>query len=280
MRSKSGFLNKTARVLKDLGGLHISVHAANASYFIILAMFPALVLLMSLLRYTPLDIHALIAMLEGLLPEALLPAAEKLILNTYQSTSTAVISLSAFTALWSASRGIYGLLTGLNAVYGVSESRGYLYTRFISVAYTFVFLVLLLLTLVFHVFGTTLLELVENAKSPLLRFLTDIIDLRFFLLVFLQTAVFTAMFMALPNQKNRFSDSLPGALLASVGWLVFSHLYSLYIDHFPSYSGIYGSVYGIALSMLWLYCCVSIVFYGGALNFFLMHGTSGKQETL
>ena len=78
------------------------------------------------------------------------------------------------------------------------------------------------------------------------------------------------MYMVLPNQKNRFWDSLPGALLASSGWLVFSDLYSIYVEHFSNYSNIYGSVYAVALSMLWLYCCLSIVFYGGALNKLLM----------
>ena len=76
--------------------------------------------------------------------------------------------------------------------------------------------------------------------------------------------------MVLPNRKNSLSDSLPGALFSSIGWLVFSQLYSLYVDYFPSYSGIYGPIYGIALSMLWLYCCICILFYGGALNFLLM----------
>ena len=76
--------------------------------------------------------------------------------------------------------------------------------------------------------------------------------------------------MVLPNRKNRFSDSLPGAILASVGWLIFTQLFSLYVEHFGGYSNIYGSVYAVALSMLWLYCCLSILFYGGALNRLLM----------
>ena len=266
---KGGLLGKASALLDKLTSFHIPVHAASASFFIILSVFPALVLLLSLLRYTSLDVHAFVALLEGLIPAALLPAAEKIILNVYQSSSNALVSVSAVTALWSASKGLHGLLIGLNAVYGVSESRSGLYTRLISVGYTFGFFLVMLLTLVLHVFGTTLLDLLESAQIPLFRFLTDIIDLRFFLLVFLQTAVFTAMYMALPNQKNRLSDSLPGALLSSVGWLVFSHLFSLYVEHFSRYSGVYGSVYGIALCMLWLYCCVSILFYGGALNYFL-----------
>ena len=254
----------------QIRSLRIPVHAAHTGYFLILSVFPALVLLLSLLRYTPLDVHSLLALLEGIIPAALLPDAELLIINTYENTTSAVVGVSAVTALWSASRGIYGLLTGLNAVYQVPENRGYLRTRFLSVAYTFAFLVVLLLTLVLHVFGTDLWELLSRSDAPFLRFLTGMVDLRFFLLVFLQTALFTAMFTVLPNRKNSLADSLPGAFLASIGWLVFSHLFSLYVERVPSYAAVYGSVYGIALSMLWLYCCISIVFYGGVLNRLLM----------
>jgi membrane protein len=137
-------------------------------------------------------------------------------------------------------------------------------------AYTFLFLLVLVLTLVLHVFGTGLLQFLSEASLPFFRFLSGIVDLRFFLLVFLQTALFTAMFMALPNQKNSLSNSLPGAFLASIGWLIFSHLFSVYVEHFPAYGNIYGSVYAVALSMLWLYCCISIVFYGGVLNRILL----------
>lgn len=266
---KGGIIGRLLGLMRRLGDLDIPVYAANACYFIILSLFPTLVLLLSLLRYTQLDIHALLALLQGVVPSAILPEVEILIVNTYESTSGMVLSVSAITALWSASRGVYGLLTGLNTIYGVSEDRGYLYTRTISVVYTLLFLLVLLLTLVLHVFGTTLLEFLEGSTLPFFRFLTEFLDLRFFLLLFLQTALFTAMFMALPNRKNSFSDSIPGALLASIGWLVFSALFSIYVEHFSSYATIYGSVYAIALSMLWLYFCILIVFYGGALNSFL-----------
>ncbi len=267
---RGGLIGKAVHMWRMIRGLQVPIYAANACYFMVLAVFPALLLLLGLLRYTPLEVERLGEMLSGILPEALLENAEELILITYDNTSGAVLGVSALTTLWSASRGIYGLLTGLNGVYGASEDRGYFYIRFISVMYTFAFLVVLLLTLGLHVFGTRLLFLLETASHPFLRFLGDMIDFRFFLLLILQTGIFTAMFMALPNQKNRFWDSLPGALLASSGWLVFSDLYSIYVEHFAHLSNVYGSVYAVALSMLWLYCCISIVFYGGALNRFLM----------
>ncbi len=249
--------------------LDIPVYAAHAGFFIVLAVFPTLVLLLGLLRYTGLQVENLTEMLHGVLPTALMPAAQRLILNTYNSSTGTVLSISALTALWSASRGIHGLITGLNCVYEVPEGRGYFYTRAVSVLYTFLFIVVLLLTLVLHVFGTTLLELLPVSESPLFAFLESVVDLRFFLLLGVQTVLFTAMFMVFPNKRNRLGDSFPGAVFASIGWLVFSDLYSIYVENFASLSNVYGSVYAVALSMLWLYCCMSIVFYGGALNHWL-----------
>ena len=267
---RGGIIGKTVHLVRDLSRLRVPVYAANACYFIVLAVFPALLVLLGLLRYTPLEVERLGEMLEGILPEVLLAPAEELILLTYDNTSGAALGLSAVTALWSASRGIYGLLTGLNAIYDVSEDRGYVYTRLLSVVYTFAFLLVLLLTLGLHVFGTSLLGLLERSGAPFFRFLLNLIDLRFFLLLFVQTGIFCAMFMVLPNRRNRFWDSLPGAVLASLGWLVFSDLYSIYVERFARLTNVYGSVYAVALSMLWLYCCMSIVFYGGALNRYLM----------
>lgn len=267
---KGGLIGRITALVRRVQAMGIPGHAANAGYFIVLAVFPALVLVLSVLRYTSLDAGDLLALLEGFLPDPLLPAAEKLIVSTYAHTSTAMVSVSAVGALWSASRGVYGVLGGLNAIYGVRENRGYWYTRAISVVYTFLLLLVLLLTLVLNIFGEGLIEMLSQARNPLWRVVAEAVDLRFLLLLVLQTALFTAIFMVLPNRKNRFSDSLPGAILASVGWLIYTQLFSLYVEHFGGYSNIYGSVYAVALSMLWLYCCLSILFYGGALNRLLM----------
>ena len=130
-------------------------------------------------------------------------------------------------------------------------------------AYTFGLLLVLLLTLILNIFGEGLMKL--------LPVLSGVINLRIFLLLILQTGLFTAIFMVLPNRKNSFSDSFPGAVLASLGWLIFTELFSVYVAYFRGYANIYGSVYAVALSMLWLYFCLLILFYGGALNRLLMN---------
>lgn len=260
---KGGLIGKTVGIVRRISTLNIPLHAANTGFFLILSFFPALLLLLGLLRYTPLKINTLLGLLEGLVPDALLPEAEYLILSTYESASGTLLGVSAATALWSASRGIWGLGKGLNAVYGVREERSWLRTRCLSVVYTFGFLLVLVLTLVIHVFGSRLAARLAVSPVPIFRFLAQ---LRLIPLVPVQTVLFTAMFMALPNRHDRFRDSLPGAVLCSVGWLVFSELFSLYVEYFPSYANVYGSVYAVALSMLWLYFCVMILLYGGLLN--------------
>ena len=257
---------KTIRtMLAYIREMNIPVYASQASFFITLSAFPMLLLLVSILRYTGISVDTLTQALGGVIPEALIPFVKKQILGAYQSTSGTVLSLSALVALWSASRGVYGLRKGLNVVYGVQENRSWFYTRSISALYTFVFLLVLLLTLALQVFGADLLRILPAGGV----FLDRLVDLRFFLLLLLQTAVFTAMYAVLPNRRNRLSDSFPGGVFSSLGWLILSDLYSRYVETFSGYANIYGPVYALALSMLWLYCCVSILLAGGALNVYL-----------
>lgn len=263
---KGGLIGKGYRIWIWVSRMNISMRAAYASYFIVLSVFPALLLILSTLRFTSLQVEDMLSVLEGLLPAAIMDGAEELVYSTYQNASAAVAGLSGATALWSSSRGIYGLLRGLNAVYEVEEGRGYLYTRGISVVYALIFFVLILLTLLLHVFGNSILNLLLTIDNPVVIFLLDVVDLRFFFLLLIQSLIFTLMYMALPNRRNGFLRSLPGGVLASLGWLVFSDIYSAYVENFSRYANIYGSVYAIAISLLWLYCCMSILFYGGALN--------------
>lgn len=263
---KGGLIGKGYRIWIWVSRMNISMRAAYASYFIVLSVFPALLLILSTLRFTSLQVEDMLSVLEGLLPAAIMDGAEELVYSTYQNASAAVAGLSGATALWSSSRGIYGLLRGLNAVYEVEEGRGYLYTRGISVVYALIFFVLILLTLLLHVFGNSILNLLLTIDNPVVIFLLDVVDLRFFFLLLIQSLFFTLMYMALPNRRNGFLRSLPGGVLASLGWLVFSDIYSVYVENFSRYANIYGSVYAIAISLLWLYCCMSILFYGGALN--------------
>ena len=253
---EGGLIGRLRRLLRRLRKMNIPKNAAGASYFLVLALFPALVLALGILRYTALDAQDLMDWLAGFLPRALRDPVEQLVIQTYAYSGVGVVGLSAVMALWSASKGVYGVLRGLNEICGVSEDRGWLYTRSISVVYTFAFLLVLALSLALSVFGEELLALIPAGMG----------NKGGLFLLLMQTGLFTAMFMFLPNRNNSFRDSFPGAVVASLGWQVFSALFSLYVEHFAGYANIYGSVYGVALGMLWLYCCLNILFYGAALN--------------
>ena len=275
---KGGFVGKAAKAGQAIASLNIPLRAGYGAYFLILSAFPALLLVLNSLRYTSLTVADLMAVLENVLPEALTESIQELVMSTYRNSSSAVAGVSLLTLLWSSSKGVYGVLNGLNAVYGVEEDRGYVYTRGISVVYALLFLLVLVLTLVLHVFGNALMDLLYGIDNLVIIFLMDMIDLRGAFLLVVQILLFTAIYMVLPNRRNGFLASLPGAVFSAVGWTVFSWVYSIYVTHFTRISNIYGSVYSIAISMLWLYCCVSILFYGAALNTLLTRFREGRKS--
>ena len=258
-------LNKIRQRLTALRELEISAHAAHACYFLVLSLFPTLVLLLGLLRHTSLQAADLMELVSGFLPTALQPYAWNLISQTYGRTSRMVLSASALTALWSAGKGIYGLMMGLNRINGVQEHRGWFRTRLLCALYMVLFILVLLLTLVLNVFGNTIGRFLQ-VQGILIPFWRDLAGLRFFLPVAVQSLMFCVMFMYLPGENNGFRESLPGALFASLGWMGISWVFSVYVEHFSGYASLYGSVYAAAMSMLWLYLCVNAVFLGAVLN--------------
>lgn len=260
---------KFARLLRHAAKLQIGLYSASAGFFIVLAVFPALLVLAALLRRASLNIGDLDGMLRLFLPEALLGGAEELLLSAYESASGGHIGLWALAALWSAGRGVYGLTAGLNAVYAAEETRGYFRRRMTAVTFTLAAMLVLVLTLVLDVFWERLAAVSDALELPLLSTLTGAVNARLILLPGIQIGFFCGVFRMLPNRKSSVSAALPGALLAAGGWRLLTALYSLYAEHFGGLRRVYGSVYAISLSMLWVYSCVALILSGGALNRYL-----------
>lgn len=258
-------IGKGRQIAAFLRPMAISLHGAYTAFFLILSLFPSLLLLLALLGRTEWGVEALLDVLQGLLPQALIPVAEALVSASRRGSGT-VLSLSAVAALWSASRGMYGLLAGLKAVYGVKNTGGWWKRRLVSVVYTLSFLLALVATLLLHVFGTAILDYLLMTTNPLLMTISRAVDLQFVLLLILQSILFTAMYTLLPGRRGKLRKAVPGAVAASLGWLIFSELFSVYMTRFAGYTDIYGSVYALALGMLWLYFCICIVLWGAALN--------------
>ena len=246
--------------------MQIPLHSAYTSFFLILSLFPGLLLLLGVLRYTGIGPKDLLSVLEGWIPGSILGIVQSLLEASYRHASGAVVSISVGAMLYSASRGMFGILGGLYAVQAVTPQRNYWRKRGISMLYTAVFLLLLVLTLLAHISATALLDYLQMTTSPALLLMMRLVDLRSVLLGSLLAGLFTVMYAWLPAQRSRLRSCLPGAAAAAMGWLLFTQLFSVYVEYFTTYVNIYGSVYALALGMLWLYFCICIFFYGSALN--------------
>lgn len=267
---RNRYLVQTIDMFRSLSQVSVPAFAGNASFFIMLSAVPMVMLLLNILSYTDLGNGVILDVLADALPTALYPTIEKLLLAMAESSSSTLVSVTALTALWSSSRGVHGILVGLNRIYGVQEDRGYIYTRCLSLVYTFLMLLVLLLTLGLYVFHRTIMQWLSQFSGPLLQFVAGLLSNRFLFLLLIQILTFVAMFMFMPNRRNRFWPSVPGAVFAALGWQLFSFFFSIYATDFQNLASIYGSLTTMALAMVWLYTCIAIIFYGGALNKYLM----------
>lgn len=245
---------------------HVNAYAAQASFFIMIAIFPLLMLLLTLIRYTPVTEVDLLRSVLAVTPNYLDPLMEQIVGEMYSQSNFAIISITAATTLWSASNGILAIIRGLNSVFGREEERNYIIVRLICSFYTIVLLVLIILALGFMVFGNSVLRLFST-KIPFLYEVAEyVIDLRSIYLPIFFTFTFVYVYRIVPNKHFRFIDYIPGALFTSFGWVISSYGYSLYIDNFASATYIYGSLTTVVFMMLWLYMCMYILFMGAEIN--------------
>ena len=138
--------------------------------------------------------------------------------------------------------------------------------RLLSIVYTLGFIFVLIFTLGVLLFGNRLQLLLESHFPDLAYFSEIIILFRTGLSIALFMLFFVLIYTILPNQKLSFWKQIPGAAFTTAGWMIFSYVYSLYIDYIANFSYIYGSLTAIILLMLWLYICMNIVFIGAELN--------------
>lgn len=245
---------------------HVNAYAAQSAFFIIIAIFPLLMLLLTLIRYTPVTEQDLIKSALAFMPDTLDPLIEQIISEMYSNSNFAIISISAVAALWSASTGILAIIRGFNSVFGIDEKRNYFHLRLIACFYTFVLLILILLALGLMVFGNSLLRLFDNNMHLIYEIAEFILSLRGIYIPIIFTIAFVNVYRIVPNKGYSFFDYLPGSLFTSLGWIIFSYVYAIYVDNFAGSTYIYGSLTTVVLLMLWIYICMYILFMGAAIN--------------
>lgn len=244
----------------------VGIYTAQASFFIILSIFPFILLFLNIIGITPVEQSSMTYVINEYIPEIIRPVLIQIIEELYTHVSGTALSISAIVAVWTASKGVLSLMFGLYEIYKINQNRNYFISRFISMAYTVVFLVSLFVTMVLLVFGNRLFQL-ATSLIPALEEISILTIILRYLVSFLVLAGFFILIFRISNIKHTTIRKVtPGALFSALGWIIFSYAFSIYVDNFSDMSYMYGSLTAVIIMMLWLYFCIYIFFIGAEIN--------------
>lgn len=270
--SRHGIAVTVRRVMHTINRDRVFVYAGQAAMMILISLFPFIMLLSALAQYllpwSEAELREILQSLE--LGQPGLGFLSELADELFHPPTVSVISITALTALWSASRGVNAVRWGIRTMYRTPYRHGFIYHAAVSLLYTVSMFAMLLVLLALVVFGQQLLDLIRTHFAWLAAPLGFVLQFRTLILLLLLTLFFMLLYRVLPSQKLSFKAQLPGALFAAVGWLLFSFAFSLYIDNFANYSYIYGSLTAVVLLLLWLYACMVILLLGAEINAYLL----------
>lgn len=247
---------------------HVGAYAAQAAYFFMLSLIPIILLLLTLVQFTPVTKADVMTAVIQVFPSSV-DSMITSIVNQVYNQSTGIISITIVVALWSAGKGVLSMTTGLNCIYNCRETRNYVFLRVRATLYTVMFIVVILLLLVLSVFGNSLnLFILENVP-----FMTGIADWLIEARTIISPAVLVIfsllIYKFLPNRTDKLIKQLPGAAFAALGWMIVSWIFSVYLDVFKGFSSMYGSLTTIVLIMLWMYFCMYSMLLGALVNVFM-----------
>ncbi len=247
---------------------HLRAYAAESAFFIVISMVPCILLLLTLIQYTPVTQSMVMEAALEVFPSSINVLIVSIVNEVY-SQSASVIPLTAITAMWSAGKGVLSMASGLNWVYGNTETKNYIILRIRAAAYTLLFVVSIVLTLVLLVFGNRISSFISKNIPIFEQVVELIIDVRVLISIVVLIFVFTIAYSILPDGKVKLLQQIPGASFAAVGWLACSLAFSVYVDVFDGFSDMYGSLTTIVLVMLWLYFCMYAMLLGAKINVYI-----------
>lgn len=244
---------------------HTGAYAAMSAFFFVLSLIPIILLLLTLVQYTPLTKVDVMSAVANVVPDSITPAILAIVNQVYNQ-SVAVIPITVLVAMWSAGRGVLAMTAGLNCIYKSHETRNYIFLRIRATFYTVSFLVVIVVTLVVLGFGNSISLFVEE-HIPIASHVTQfMIEIRTITIFFGLIVFSLCIYKFLPNRKDRLFAQLPGAVFTAAGWLLTSFFVSKYMEIFKGFEDMYGSLTTIVLIMLWLYFSMYIMLLGGKVN--------------
>lgn len=264
-----GWVKVLKRTAKEFQRLELTDKAGALTYYAVLALFPALIFLTSILGLIGKSAtQPLIDNLTQLAPSSasdIVHSALKGVQNSRSSAGVAfVIGLAL--ALWSASGYVGAFFRASNHIYQVEEGRPFYKLRPMQLAITLVMLILLILGALAVVISGPILDSFASLVGLSGTFKTVFSIAKWPILALVVTLMFSVLYYAAPNVKvPGFKWITPGGVLAVVIWVIASIAFALYTKHFPN-NKTYGTFGGVIFFLTWLWISNIALLFGLELN--------------
>lgn len=259
------------RVWEEFYAGSLLTHAAALSFYFLLALFPLLLFLITILGFLTNSGNEMRASLFAQLSRIAPPSASALVYATIDEVAREAdgtkLSFGLVTALWVASSGVAALSESLNAMYGVKESRPYWRTRLSSIGLTVALIVLIVSPLMLMLYGGEIGEAIANHFNQGSSFITVWSVLQVPIALAFVLFSFALIYYFAPNvYDQKWYWITPGSIAGVLLWLLVSLLFRVYLRHFDSYSLTYGSLGAVVVLSLWFYLTGTAILLGGKIN--------------
>lgn len=244
----------------------ISNTSVVVAYYLLLSLFPLLIAVGNILPYLNISPNEVLPYIAEIMPKTIFKDLEPAIQSLLTQKSSGLLSISALAALWSASQSINAMQTAMNKVYGVEQRKNFIIVRIVSLFVIILFLVAIVSVITILGLGQNILEFLQ----PIFHFSLDFID-TFQTLKWPVTSmglfvIMSLIFLVVPNAKLTVRSILPGAFFATVGWMLLSQVFGLYLKYFSSKMASYQIIGSFIVLMLWLNFAATIMILGGIIN--------------
>lgn len=254
--------------------------AASLSYYFLFSLFPAMIFLLAVLPYLPIENLSgeIMGVIAEVLPISAAQTLETTIVEITTKKQQGLLSFGALFTLWSASSGVYAIMQELNTTYDVRETRSFWKVRGLSILLTIVFGIAIIGSFALIVGGGALQTWLETTYvlNPVVPVLFQVF--RWLVILALLMGGFAIIYYYGTNVEQEFRFITPGAVLAVVGLIGVSLLFRLYVSNFGDYSAMYGSIGAIVVLMLWLYIAGTVILIGSEINALIENGPTKRDS--
>ena len=237
--------------------------SAEISFYLLSSLFPMVIMVFTASSAISLYYTDIMYKVLALLPHKM----EILLVNMLRShgESTAVIAITAALSITTMSGFILTAQKGLLRFYKQEGTRGFWKSRIIAFVFAILIFVSIIASFGLIIFGrliTTAIMVYKPGREII--FLWNIS--RYFAIFVFIALVISALYKALPTAKLKIREVIPGALFTTVAWYLASMLFALYVNNFPQYEIIYGSLAGFVCMIVWIYMISMIILAGAKIN--------------